>query len=137
MLPPSVGTETNCSAVSLIVPYTLAPGDCAPGTDTAGSGMATLARSSAVILIVSLSLGPGIVPLFAALIRRGRVAGVVWISLGRGCASSACAILVLRIPYDLTCLWVDQLACSRIHQYRHYHDTCEDIPRQRKSQRQR
>src|SRR5215470_10387595 len=131
MLPRSVGMETNCSAASLIVPYTLALDDCAPATDTAGSGRTTLARSSAVILTVSLSLELGIVPLFAVLIRRGRLARVVRIRFHRGRALGTRAIRVLRIYYDLTRLGIDQLAGSRIHQHRHYHYTWEEIPRQR------
>src|SRR5580700_2360209 len=134
MLPRSVGTEINCSAVSLIVPYTFAPEGGAPATETADSGIATLARSSAVILIASLSLGLGIVPLLAALIRRGRLAGIVCIRLGGG--RMACTFRVLGIRQDLARLWINQLASSRIHQDRHYHYPWEDIPRQRKPQGQ-
>ena len=128
MLPRSVGTVTNCSAVSLIVPYTLARRCGALGTDTADSGMATLARSSAVILIASLSFGLGIVPLLAAWIRRGRLAGIVCIRLGGG--PQPATFRVLRFRYDLARLYIDQLAGSRIEEHRHDHHTREDIPGQ-------
>src|SRR5450432_3374103 len=93
MLPRSAGTDTNCSAVSLMVPYTLAP-KVGATVGTTASGIVTLARSSAVILIALLSLGFAIVPLLAALIGSRRLARLRWIRLAgirmlrAGCGTS-------------------------------------------------
>src|SRR5579872_4716727 len=121
MLPRSAGTETNCSAVSLMVPYTLAPDEGAT-VGTTDSGIFTPTRSSAVILIALLSLGFAIIPLLAVLIGRRRLAGLGRIRLtgsgmlrASGSTSSCCpGIRISRFGNDLAGPRVNQLTGYRI-----------------------
>src|SRR5580704_10153697 len=136
MLAFSVGTVTNCSAVSLIVPYTFAPGGGTVGTETAVSGITMPARSSVVILIASPSFGLGIVAFLTVWIgggRRGLRGWVVGIGLGGG------GSLAFRsgFRYNLAGLDIDELAGSRIKENRHDLHSRKDIPGQRKSERGR
>src|ERR1035438_881116 len=135
MLPRSVGMVTNCSAVSLIVPYTLGPGGGALGTETTGSGITTPARSSVVILIASPSFGLGIVAFLAVWIRGRRLSRMVGLGLGGGRSSSL--TLPPGLCYDLAGLDIDQLAGPWIKENWHDLDSRKDKPGQSKSERRR
>src|SRR5580693_7392238 len=129
MLPRSAGTETNCSAVSFIVPYTRAPDDWATGEGSGVTGIVTLARSSAVILIASRSLGFGIVPLlFGPWLRGGRCVRLVGIGCIRIGPLRTAVLSVSRLRDHLARPRIDQLTRTWIKQYRQDFNSRKKIP---------
>src|ERR1700675_5091929 len=136
MLGFSVGTVTNCSAASLIVPYTFVPGGGTLGKETTVSGITTPARSSVVILIASPSFGLGIVAFLTVWIGRGRRGLRGWmVGIGLGGGGS----LAFRPGFgdDLAGLDINEWAVSRIKETGHDLHSRKDIPSQSKSERRR
>src|ERR1700751_5457870 len=95
------------------------------------SGTATTARSSAVIRIALPSVGLGIIPLFAARIRRRRLFWLCRICLLRA------TVFGLQLSNYLSRLYIDEPARSRVEGDRNNHWTKEEIPRQETAQKKK